>query len=328
MKNFLIIQTAFLGDVILITSVIESIKNKLPAARIDVLVRSPHEHILTNHPHIQSIIVWDKKKNKYLNLFKVIFKIRQKKYDVLINVQRFFSTGFISLFSNSKIRIGFKQNPLSLFFTHSVNHQQYNKKQLVHEIERNQQLLLKLGNFELQKPKLYPAKSDYDKVFEYRGTQPYICIAPCSVWFTKEFPLNKWVELINLLKIKGWKIFIIGSPQDFSFAENIIAEVKYEKVLNLCGKISLLQVAAMMEQATMNYVNDSAPLHIASSMNAAVKAIFLSTAAQFGFFPLSDDATIVSLQLDCQPCTDHGRKKCPLKHFDCAQKINVSELLF
>ena len=71
----------------------------------------------------------------------------------------------------------------------------------------------------------------------------------------------------------------------------------------------------------MNYVNDSAPLHLASSMNAPVTAVFLSTIPQFGFTPLSDDSTVseTSLNLPCRPCGLHGKKACPEGHFRCAE---------
>ncbi len=327
MKKILIIQTAFLGDVILATSVVETLINAIPTAHIDILVRSPHETILENNPYINSIITWDKRKNKFINLVKVILKIRKNKYDVLINIQRFLSTGIITIFSKATVTIGFKPNPLSWFFTHSVQHQLFNKEKLVHEIERNHQLVLKVGNFDLKNPKLYPSKLDFETMKKMSGNQPYICIAPCSVWFTKEFPLNKWVELIDILKQKNGYIYVVGSLQDVSFAEKIIAEVKSKKVVNLCGKIKLLEVAALMQGAAMNYVNDSAPLHIASSMNAPVKAFFLSTVPNFGFYPLSEQASIISLPLSCKPCTNHGRPHCPQKHFDCAQKIKITEAL-
>ena len=84
-----------------------------------------------------------------------------------------------------------------------------------------------------------------------------------------------------------------------------------------------------MQNAKVNYVNDSAALHIASSMNANVISIFCSTTPSFGFYPLSNKNSIVQVKekLECRPCTTHGKKYCPLGHFDCAYKINVKDLL-
>ena len=85
----------------------------------------------------------------------------------------------------------------------------------------------------------------------------------------------------------------------------------------------------MMEAAAMNYVNDSAPLHFASAMNAPVTAIFCSTIPEFGYTPLSDISHIVetSEKLPCRPCGLHGKKACPEGHFKCGFTIKNEQLL-
>ena len=97
----------------------------------------------------------------------------------------------------------------------------------------------------------------------------------------------------------------------------------------LAGNLNFLQSAALMQTAVMNYVNDSAPLHFASAMNAPVTAIFCSTIPGFGFGPLSAKNFIVEtkMPLSCKPCTLHGRKSCPLGHYNCAFTIDKQQLL-
>jgi heptosyltransferase-2 len=83
-----------------------------------------------------------------------------------------------------------------------------------------------------------------------------------------------------------------------------------------------------MKDARRNFTNDSAPMHLASAVNAKTTAIFCSTVPDFGFGPLSDDAVVVetSKKLDCRPCGLHGLRACPEKHFDCAHSINYTQL--
>jgi heptosyltransferase II len=90
-----------------------------------------------------------------------------------------------------------------------------------------------------------------------------------------------------------------------------------------------LGTAALMEGAQMNYVNDSAPLHIATAMNAPVTAVFCSTIPAFGFGPLNPNGRIVELteKLDCRPCGLHGYAACPKGHFKCALEISVAQVL-
>ena len=101
-------------------------------------------------------------------------------------------------------------------------------------------------------------------------------------------------------------------------------------ITNLCGELSFLQTSALMTNATMNYVNDSAPMHMASAMNAPTTAVFCSTVPDFGFGPLSDQTKIAETEekLECRPCGLHGFKKCPEGHFKCAHSITTNQLLF
>jgi heptosyltransferase-2 len=111
--------------------------------------------------------------------------------------------------------------------------------------------------------------------------------------------------------------------------EEIMKQAGQANVINRIGELSLLQTAALMKNAAMNYVNDSAPLHIASSVNAPVTAFFLSTITRFGFGPLSDVSKIIEAfpVPPCRPCGLHGKKSCPEKHFNCAMQIKITDNL-
>jgi len=326
--KLLIIQTAFIGDVILATSLIEKLKLHHPNAVIDFLVRKGNESLLKEHPHIGECLVFDKNKTKYTNLFRLIRKIRGKKYNYVINAQRFFTTGLITVLSGAKHKIGYNKNPLSFLFNMKVKHEiGTDKLNYKHEIERNQLLIQKLTDAIAQNPKLYPLVNDFEKVKIYKSI-PYICIAPTSVWFTKQFPMSRWVEFINLVD-ENIQIYLLGAPSDAQACENIINDASHKLIKNLAGKLSLLTSAALMKDSIMNYVNDSAPMHLASAMNAPVCAIYCSTVPNFGFGPLSDISHVIEVKddLDCRPCGLHGHRACPEGHFKCANKIDVNRMI-
>lgn len=325
MVKFLIIQTAFIGDVILATPIVEKLHKFYPDAQIDFLLRKGNENLLKNHPYVSNILIWNKKENKNENLFKIIKLVRAKKYDHIVNLQRFASTGIITAFSGAKIKVGFHKNPFSFLFTRRIKHEIGNGK---HEIERNIELISEITDNSVFKPKLYPSDEDFQIVSQYK-MQPYICLAPTSVWFTKQFPENKWIDLINKTESK-YHIYLIGGSDDKIACENIISECNISNISNLCGKLTFLQTSALIANATMNFVNDSAPMHLASAMNAPTTAIFCSTIPDFGFGPLSDHSKIVETEekLDCRPCGLHGYKKCPEDHFKCATTIKTTQLNF
>lgn len=327
MKKFLIIQTAFIGDVILATPIIEKLHQFHPDAQIDFLVRKGNESLLTGHPFIHQLIIWNKKENKTSNLFRIIREVRKNKYDYVINLQRYFSSGLITSMSGAKNKIGFDKNPLSFLYSQKIKHIIGDKEHPKHEVERNLDLITNLTDNKPAPVKLYPSQTDFNDTIIYKR-EKYICIAPTSVWFTKQFPLHKWVELIkNTTPI--YKVYLLGRESDKATCDKIIKDSERNNIENLCGKLTLLQSAALMKDAAMNYVNDSAPLHLASAMNANVTAIFCSTIPAFGFGPLSDNSKIIEtkLNIECRPCGLHGFKSCPKGHFLCAESIEVKEMI-
>lgn len=323
--KFLILQTAFIGDVVLATPLIEKLKQFYPDSEIDFLLRKGNEGLLTGHPLLRKVLIFDKKNGKYKNLFSLTNTIRKEKYDYVINLQRFAVSGILTALSGAKHTIGFDKNPLSFLFTESFPHY-ISAAGAEHEVSRNLSLITKLTDASPVKPKLYPSESDFRKIVP---VGPYICIAPASVWFTKQWPAEKWIELIEKLP-EDLSIYLMGGKSDIDLCThikwNIINHIPRLRTAEeptihiVAGQLSFLESAALMQNARMNFVNDSAPLHFASAMNAPVAAMFCSTVPAFGFGPLSDKSFVFETteKLDCRPCGLHGYKSCPKGHFKCS----------
>ena len=324
MQKFLVIQTAFIGDVVLSTAVLEKLHQYFPEAEIDILVRKGNEGLFDQHPFLNDVFIWNKKQNKYSHLLHLLNQIRKRKFHTVINLQRFASTGFLTVFSRAKETVGFKKNPFSFLFSKTYEHDMLHG---LHEVERNNTLIESFTDNIFIKPKLYPSENNYGEIKKYQST-PYVCIAPSSVRFTKQYPQDKWIELVSSFPQK-YKLYLLGGKDDWEFCEKIRTASKNSQVETLAGKLNFLSSAALMQGAAMNYVNDSAPLHFASAMNAPVTAIFCSTVPSFGFYPLSDTSFIVETkeELSCKPCGLHGWDKCPLGHFKCALTIENQQLL-
>lgn len=323
-QSFLIIQTAFIGDVILATGLIEKLRKFYPDSSIDFLLRNGNEPLLLGNPNVREVIIWDKKKGKIKNLLKLVVYVRSKKYDCVVNAHRFASSGLITAFSGAHVKTGFDKNPWAFLFTHRIKH---DLESNVHEIDRNQKLIEFITDRNRAIPRLYPTQRDFEKVSVFQ-TGLYICIAPTSVWFTKQFPALQWIDFLNAIKDKVDKVYLLGAPGDRAICEDIRTQSSNTKVINLAGQLTFLESAALIRGALMNFVNDSAPMHLASAMNAPVTAIFCSTVPAFGFGPLSDHSNIVQTheKLACRPCGIHGYKKCPEGHFQCATTITTESL--
>ncbi|MGB3851203.1 MAG: glycosyltransferase family 9 protein [Tunicatimonas sp.] len=324
----LIIQTAFIGDVILTTPLIENLHEHYPEAFIDVLVNQDTASLLHNHPKVRHVYAWNKKKRKYAALLALVKTVRRNRYDLLINCHRFASSGLVAAGSGAKLRVGFRKNPFSFTYDVSVSH---TFAAGTHEVDRNLSLLTasvvrKPPEKLRRRPQLYPTAADRQCVRTYQQ-QPYVCVAPTSVWFTKQLPAAQWSKLIDALPAETL-VYLLGSKQDAEHCAQLQRST-HRPVVNLAGKLSLLQSAELMRGAVINYVNDSAPLHLASATNAPVCAVYCSTVPRFGFYPLSDASWTVEVAepLSCRPCGLHGHAACPEGHFRCARDITTQQLL-
>jgi heptosyltransferase-2 len=336
-SSTLLIQTAFIGDVILATALVEYLAGHEPGRPLDVLVRRGNEGLLAGNPHIRRVLIWDKKSRKYPNLLRLLGQIRQEQYGRVVTLQRFASTGFLTAFSGAPVRAGFAENPFSRFFTRRVPHVIGDG---THEVTRNLSSLAgsqapmpedpkpAAKNPPFARPRLYPTPADEAAAAPYAAVGEYLCLAPTSVWFTKQYPEEKWLALLAALPA-GLPVYLLGGPPDTAACERLARLAGRPGLVNLSGQLSLLASAALLRGAVLNYVNDSAPLHLCSAVDAPVCAIFCSTVPAFGFGPLSTFARIVEHPgpLACRPCGLHGHAKCPLGHFRCAREIDTAQLL-
>jgi heptosyltransferase II len=328
--RILVIQTAFIGDVVLALPVAQALRAQLPVAEIHFLVRKGNENLLANHPAVTHIYTWDKRR-KYRALLETIIELRKTRFDLAVNCHRFASSGLVMASVRAKEKVGFAKNPLSLHYTRRFAHElgALGDTNPLHEVDRNLSLLHGIVSPDAvalaRRPRLYPSAADEALARSLAPPTPYVVLAPASVWFTKQWPAEQWRRLLEALPI-GTSAALVGSPGDAALCTHLAEGLP--TVVNLAGKLSFLQTAALMRGAQRVYANDSAPLHFASAVNAPTTAIFCSTLPEFGFGPLSDERQIADVAgLPCRPCGLHGRKECPLGHFNCAWGIDAPSLV-
>lgn len=326
-KTILIIQTAFIGDTILASHFARAVKEQYPNSKIHFFLRKGNESVIQGLPTIEKTWVWDKQGGKTRNLMKLISELREIKFDMVFNLHRHFNSGLVAAMMKSPFKAGFSQNPLSFFYTRKINHQIPDPRGW-HEVQRNLELIPDfkiVDNQKIYKPELPIQQKNIDKVSQYVNDN-YFVVAPASVWFTKAWSEHKFKELTAEL-VKMGKVYFIGAPGDKDLCDRIREGLPNTD--NLCGGLNLLDSAALMKHARRVFVNDSAPLHLASCVNAKTTAIFCSTVPAFGYTPLADDSVVVDVgnTLPCRPCGLHGHKACPLGHFKCAENIEIKTVL-
>ncbi len=294
-------------------------KRIFPSSTVDFLVRKGNESLYLEHPFLTQTLVWDKQEGKYKSLFRLLKTIRKQKFDTVINLHRYASSGFLTAFSKARYTSGYDKNPFSFLFDNKSKHKIGDGR---HEIERYNDLIESITDKTIAKPKLYPTFKQFSKI-EHLVEKPFVCMAPSSVWFTKQLPKHKWVELCNSIPENTF-IYLLGGPNDKELCEEIKNSTSHLATEILAGHLSLLESCELMKHAKMNYVNDSGPLHLASAGNSPTTAFFCSTVPAYGFYPLAYNSTVIEVSnLDCKPCGLHGYKVCPKNNFKCGNEIKL-----
>jgi heptosyltransferase-2 len=331
-KGSLVIQTSFLGDVILTTPLIAELAKRGP---VDVLVTPEGAAVLANNPGIRQVIPYDKRGTygSTLHLWRTIRDLRGRRpYDGAYLAQGSFRSGLIAMMTGARERIGFASSTGRALYTVQLPYRPDR-----HHAERLWSLAMcdcaDPPTRDQIRPRLYPSDEErraIDLVLARNGTadDPFVALAPGSAWGTKRWPY--YIELAKILS-GDFKIAIVGSKADIRIAEEIAAVVAENCVINTVGSLTLLQSAELIGRAQAIVTNDSAPQHLASAMGTPTLTIFGPTVPEFGFGPMAERHAVAGHDaLSCRPCDRHGPQKCPLGHWRCMRELGaeyVSSLL-
>ncbi len=332
LKSILIIQTAFLGDVVLTIPLIMATKKAFPDAYLSVMVIPAVKEILENNPDLDEIIVFDKKgkDRSWLAFRDLVVKIKARHFNAAILPHRSFKSALLCSLARIPKRIGFTAAAGRILYTDQVPYRQSAK---IHEIERNLDLLKPLGVKD-RKAAIFidPGKEAINHAlelyheYEIKATDLVIGINPGSVWPTKRYATEKYAALADRLTLElKATIIIIGSPADTPVADKMAHEM-HEAAINLSGRTTLSQLTAVMKRFNLLVTNDSGAMHIAVAQGVPVVAIFGPTTQSLGFYPYSTKDIVVEKDLPCRPCGKHGGRRCSKNNFACMKLITVSDV--
>jgi len=324
-----IIQTAFIGDVILCSSLVESLCKK--GHTVGFVAKPEAATIFDSDPRINKVHVFDKrnKDRGFSGLLQLANSIKSEKYDAAVIPHRSLRSAALAWLSRIPLRIGFMESTGKLLFNVKVSYDN-----LEHEIVRNHKLInsLAIDGAPLP-PKIFISekarKSAESFLFnEGLGTDNYfVGIGPGSKWFTKQWSVEKFSSLAGLIIEKiGCKVICFGGMEDTGLVEEI-SRLNPDQIINTAGKFSLQESAGILEKAALAVTNDNGFMHLAVAVGIPVVAIFGPTVPEFGFAPWGTEHTVVQRELYCRPCSIHGSNKCPEKHFKCMNEIDPEEVL-
>lgn len=330
----LVIQTAFLGDVILALPVASAIASRSPGARVDFLVAPRGAAVLAGHPRLRDTIVYDKRgaDRGAGGFLRILREVKRRKYACAVVPHRSLRSALLAAAAGIPVRAGFDASAGRWFFTHVAR---YDRN--AHEIDRNLRLLGAIAPGppgERPTPRLQPSAgdaADVDRFLRSRGTADaaaMVAVAPGTAWNTKRWPAEKYGELVRLLDAAGFRPVLVGGREDTDLCRGIAAAARPGAVLDACGAFSPLGSAELLRRCVLLVCNDSAPMHLAGAVGTPVVAIFGATSPSFGFGPTGPgDRVIETAGLGCRPCSIHGGERCPVGTFECMERITPREVL-
>lgn len=322
--RILIIHTAFIGDIVLSTPLIKKIKDTYPDSDITYVTTPSGEAILKNNPHLNNIIVYDKRgEHKGISgVWQLGKRLRYENFNMVITPHRYLRSSILSWLSRSPIRKGYDIASGSCLFTEKIK---YDRTK--HEVDKLLSFVAP-ENKKRYEIELYPGEKEKmkgDNLWKENllEDKKVVVLAPGSKWFTKQWPVEYFNKLAkSLKKLSNVRLIVVGGKDEINLP------IEKENIIDMRGKTSLLELADILSRADVVVTNDSSPIHIASAFKKPrIFALFGPTIEKFGFFPWSLNSKVFQVDgLKCRPCGIHGGKSCPEKHFKCMRDILPEEV--
>lgn len=315
----LVIQTAFLGDVVLTTPLLSALAGRF--GPVDVVTTPAAAPLLETHPAVRAVARYDKRGADagLGGLWRAGAGLRARGYQRAFLPHRSWRSAALALLADVPERTGFADAPAAITYTARVR-----RPGQGHEVER----LLALAGEVIELPAVSLGLTGEDQRaadawLARRGVAPgFAALAPGSIWGTKRWP--GYPELAASLE---GPVVVVGGPDDLPLAEAVAAAAP-ARIHVAAGELTLRQSAALIARARVLVTNDSAPLHLATAVGTPVVAIFGPTVPAQGFGPRGPrDTALGHPGLACRPCSAHGPQVCPLIHHRCMRELSVETVL-
>jgi len=308
LKKILIIRLSSMGDILLTTPLIRSIKRQNPEVQIDFVIKEEFIELVKNNPNLTDILVYSKQSFEKQILINTLIS---NNYEIVIDLQNNIRSKEITKQLQCQTFL-FKKNDVKKFLlvNFKINRLK-NAPPIPVRYAESAGINLDDEGLDIFTDNVADPRLDLN--------EKYIGLCPGAKHFTKRWPKDHFIELGKKLESSGYKVVLFGGLNEEEFISEIANQLS--SPVNLCGD-SILQSAADMKMCKAIYTNDSGAMHIACAVKVPVIAFFGSTVKEFGFYPYKSHS--IELEIDnlpCRPCTHIGRKSCPLIHFKCMKDI-------
>jgi len=344
-KSILVTQTGgWIGDMVLLTPTLRALRKRHPSAHIAMLVRPIVEELMSKHPYIDELIVYDKRcENKgFRGIWRMARRLQESKFNLAVVLHpNSVRSALIPHLARIPERIGTRISGRGIFLTKTVE-----DRTDIHELERYLRVLKLIGIDKTDKelefwhtPKdgriAYQLLEDCASPHALRSTlsapRSSLCVLrstllvginPGTTWPSKRWKLERFANLITMLveKFKA-RIVLTGAPSEEGLGDEL-RRLTSSDFINLIGKTSLLQLGALIERLNLYITCDSGPMHIAAAVGTPTIALFGPT-NPVRHRPYGDTHIVIQKDVGCNPCYDRICNR----HHECMRAIEVDEVI-
>ncbi|MEW6076588.1 MAG: glycosyltransferase family 9 protein [Thermodesulfobacteriota bacterium] len=337
--SFLIILMGSLGDVARGLVVVSQIKKKFPAASISWLVEPKCRELVTYHPLIDQVLFFNRTNWKQGGLKDIFRELRQRHFDCVLDLQRHFKSGLFSFLSGARYRIGFHPDDAKegnwLFNNIHIPAQDKFYPKLFHYLKFTEYLECHPAYAPSQSRSLFesgaldfgfsgPGLSSLASEILSGITSPYAAVVLGSSWVSKEWPVEGYSRLIQeMITTTPWNIVMVDTKEKYPMACDLEKRVNSARLINLVGRTSILELAAVLKQAAIAVGPDCGSAHIAAAVGTPYVTIFGPTSPE-RTAPFGSEHLVVSANVPCAPCY---KRKCPGKNMICMSAIQAEDVM-
>jgi heptosyltransferase-2 len=316
-RSVLVIQPAFLGDVVFTSALVDAIGARFPAARIDVCVTPRGRDVVLAMPRASVPIIFDKRGADRGPGGLLRAASRVKGHDLAVLPHRSLRSGLLARLARIRRRVGFRGAPGSMLYTERVP--------VTGDtfLGQEAQLARALGATPL--PMRLHARSEWMETVEattrHLGAFAALCIG--SEWATKIWPAARFAALADALWAQGLAPLLVGGPRERELAAAVNSAARVD-CIDTTGN-SVGEALALLSQAALCVGGDTGLVHAARALGTPTVALFGPTGPRRHVF--GPRSLAVSLGLECSPCSAHGQARCPLDHHKCLRDLDVDRVV-
>ena len=334
----LIIRLSSVGDVVLSSPLVRALHDRYPDCQIDFLVKAEYADLVRFNPHVAHLIQFPGG-GTLGDLVQLRRTIIASRYDLIIDIHDSIRSRYLSAGAGKVTRINKRKIARTLLVNFKMD--VYDRFGGAPDVAaRYLETVLPWGvRDDGGGPELFfppDAGAALERLLDAEHVEPgtrCIGVCPCARHGNKVWPGERFAESAGLLAEQhGLTVLLFGAADERAMCESIEAIITRghprASVVNLAGRLSLLETGCAMDRCAVVLANDTVLMHIAEARGVPVVAVFGPTVRKFGFFPRGARATVVEHPgLSCRPCTHIGLPRCPLGHFRCMNEITPGAVI-